>query len=49
MQVARQVDALARQKQQGHAQAAEDFEVDPEVLKRKGHVQVGRAAEQEER
>ena len=39
--------ALADQEQHGHAQAAEDFEVDPEVLIGEGHVQVGCAAEDE--
>lgn len=48
MQVARQVDALAHQEQYGHAQAAEDLEVDPDALEREGDEQVGGAAEQEE-
>src|SRR5476649_1480617 len=47
MQVARQVDTLADQEQYGHAQAAEDLEVDPVGLEGKGHEQVGGAAEQE--
>ena len=48
MQVARQVDALAHQEQQGHAQAAEYLEVDPDALKGKGHKQVGAPGNQEE-
>ncbi len=47
MQVARQVDTLADQEQHGHAQAAEDFEIDPVVLEGKRHEQVGGAAEDE--
>ena len=45
--MARQVDTLADQEQYGHAQAAEDLEVDPVGLEGKGHEQVGGAAEQE--
>ncbi len=48
MQVARQVDTLAHQEQYGHAQAAEDLEVDPDALESEGDEQVGRATEQEE-
>lgn len=48
MHVASQEDALAEQEQQGHPQAAEDFEVDPECLIREGDVQIGGAAEQKE-
>lgn len=47
MQVTGQVDTLANQEQQRHAQATEDLEVDPVVLERERHEQVGSAAEQE--
>ena len=47
MHVARQEDALADQEDQCHAQAAEYFEVDPEILISERHVQVRGAAEQE--
>src|SRR5450830_398869 len=47
VQVAGQVDALADQEQQGHAQAAEYFEVDPVLLEGERHEQVGAATEQE--
>ena len=48
MQMARQVDTLGDQEQHGHAQAAEDLEVDPDALVGERNEQVGRAAEQEE-
>ena len=47
MHMARQVDALGDQEQQGHAQAAEHLEVDPDALEGEGDEQVGGAAEQE--
>src|SRR3989344_6449228 len=49
VQVAGQVDALADQEQQSHAQAAEDLEVDPVALEGERDEQVGGAAKQEER
>mgnify|MGYP001568749454 FL=1 len=48
MHVAGQEYPLADQKQQGHAQAAEDFEIYPELLIGEGHIQIGCTAEQEE-
>src|SRR3546814_19245545 len=48
VQVTGQVDALANQEQQRHAQAAEDLEVDPVALEGERDEQVGGAAEQEE-
>ena len=48
MQVAGQVDTLGHQEQQGHAQAAEDLEVDPDALEGKRDEQVGGPAKQEE-
>lgn len=44
-----QIQALADQEQYSHAQAAEDFEVDPDVLEGEGNEQVGCTAEQEKR
>ena len=48
MQVARQVNALTYQEQHGQAEAAEDFEVDPDALKGERHEQVGGPAEHKE-
>ena len=45
--VAGQVNALGDQEQQRHAQAAEDFKVDPVALERERNEQVGGAAKQE--
>src|SRR3990167_5236365 len=47
VQVAGQVNALCDQEQQRHAQAAEDFEVDPVALERERDEQVGSTAKQE--
>ncbi len=46
--VAGEEQALADQEQHGHAEAAEDFEVDPELVEGEGDEQVGAAAEDEE-
>jgi len=48
MQMTGQVDTLANQEQQRHAQATEDLEVDPVLLERERNEQVGGTAEQEE-
>jgi len=47
MQVTGQVNTLADEEQQGHAQAAEDLEVHPPLLKGKGHEQVSATGYQE--
>ncbi|CAI8736861.1 Secreted protein [Pseudomonas sp. IT-P258] len=48
VQMAGQVNALADQEQQSHAQAAEDLEVDPVALEGERDKQVGGTAKQEE-
>lgn len=45
--MAGQVNALCDQEQQGHAQAAEDLEVDPVALEGERDKQVGGATKQE--